>query len=607
MGWDVRAEIHQPTPEEAGQAALDELNGGASSLLLRFDERTRLGNDALGVGGIACESLADLQTVLAHVPLGKTPIALDAGVQAFPLAVALLSLARERRVGHAELSGSLGIDPLGALAQSGRLTTSLETAYDELADVLRYCRTAAPQLRAALVDTSAHHEAGAEASTEIAIALATGIALLRALEARGVSVDEACAQLAFRFSIGRDFFLEIAKLRAARRCWARVVEACGGSASAQAMVLHAVTSRRTKTQRDPWVNVLRATAESFSAAAGGADAITTLGFDVALGASDELSRRLSRNTQHLLRHESNVHRVVDPAGGSFYLEHVTEALAARAWVELQAIERAGGIGHMLTVGALQAQLAETLDRDRKAVETRKIAITGVNEFPNVREERVTRSPADARALAARATDASTRGRGVLSALAQEPNTPLQGAMAALARGAALFDLRAALGTGGEATVKPLVRARLSAPFEALRDEADRLGDRANGRPRVFLANMGPIAQHKARAMFAQNFLEAAGFEAVTNDGFTTADAAAAAFAESGALACAICSSDELYAELATSTAEALRARGAKIVILAGQPGAREAAYREAGVTDFIAMGVNVYETLRSLLERVGAA
>ncbi len=602
MGWDVRAEIAAPELDAAAEAVAEELAGDASSLLLRLTCEVSGG----ALDRVVCTSLSDLERLLEHAPLDKTPLQLSAQKDAFVFAAGVIALAKKRSVKLSALSGSFGLDPLGTLAERGALPSSLAHTFEQAVMLAKYAKQHTPGVRSMLVDSAPYHEAGANAVDEIAIALATGLAYLRALSDGGLTVSEAAAQLTFSFSIGRDFFLEIAKLRAARALWAHVVDKSGGGVDAQAMVIHARTSRRTKTQRDPWVNLLRATAESFSAAAGGADAITTGGFDELLGASDELARRLARNTQHLLRYESSLNRVVDPAGGSYYVESFTEQLAAKAWQTLQSFEKRGTLVALLSDGSLQRELKAQLDSEEQAVKARKVAITGVNEFPNVREQAVVRPAADAAQLSARVDAARAAGAQALSSLRIEAGHAVEAAIAALTQGAAFTDVEQALRSGEAATVPALVRSRLAQSFESLRDAADRHLSAKGARPRAFLANLGPISEHKARAMFAQNFVESGGFEALTNDGFATASEAAEAFEKSGASVCVLCSSDAVYESMAVDAAKALTARGAKAVVLAGKPQERERELREAGVTDFIFMGMNVYESLRSLLERAGA-
>ncbi|HVW30616.1 MAG TPA: methylmalonyl-CoA mutase family protein [Polyangiaceae bacterium] len=603
MGWEVRQEIDQTNPARAAAAALDALNGGVRALSFRFDRALRSGTDGHGEDGIAAYSLAELEQAFGETRIDWLPIHLRAGASTFAVAAALVGLAKNRGLPLTALSGSFGADPIGTLARIGTLPGSLESALEELAELARFASEHAPRVRAVSVDVTGYHEAGADAPTEVAVALATGVAYLRALTGSGLSIDAAAAQMNFELAVGRDVFVEIAKLRAARLTWAKVLAACGAAESSRVMAIHARTSLRTKTERDPWVNLLRGTGETFAAAVGGAEAITNVPFDALLGESDEFGARMARNTQELLRHESNLHRVVDPAGGSWYVEELTDGVARLAWEKFTAFEAEGGMAAVLRAGILQKDLSQALAAERKAVETRRLAITGVNEFPHVKEEPVARAVRDVAAAAARSSAADGRSPSLPPF---DAGHAFEQAVAAVRSGVSFATVMAAARRGEGARAPALRTERLAEPFESLRDIADRFTAARGKRPAAFLANLGPIPEHKARAGFAQNYLEAGGFTTIGNDGFADAESAAAAFVESGADVVVLCSSDAVYAELAEAAARALAARGARVIALAGSPGERESAYRAAGITDFVFVGVNAAESLRSFLERVGA-
>ena len=324
------------------------------------------------------------------------------------------------------------------------------------------------------------------------------------------------------------------------------------------------------TKRDPWVNLLRVTSATFAAAVGGADSITALPFDHALGASDELALRMARNTHLLLAEESNVGRVIDPAGGSFFVESLTEQLAERGWSAFQGLESDGGMALALVDGKVEDFLDQQWDARRSALATRREPITGVSEFPLVSEERVDRPSVDPRSVRAEATGVETHVSG-------EPTT-----------------------------CEPLPSRRLAGEIEALRDRADALAE-TGSRPRIFLANLGPVAAHTARSTWAANFYEAGGVEALANDGFDNADDLAAAFEASGARAAVICSSDDVYADWAADAARALAGAGAERVALAGRPGDLEPALRDAGVTVFVHVGVDQLAELGALFDVLGVA
>ncbi|NDZ98894.1 methylmalonyl-CoA mutase, partial [Streptomyces sp. SID10116] len=266
------------------------------------------------------------------------------------------------------------------------------TSFNEVADLARLCGERYPGLRALTVDALPFHEAGASAAQELGASLATGVEYLRALHDAGLSVDKAFAQLEFRFAATADQFLTIAKLRAARRLWARVAEVSGAPA-AGAQRQHAVTSPVMMTRRDPWVNMLRTTVACLGAGVGGANAVTVLPFDHELGLPDAFARRIARNTSTILLEESHLARVIDPAGGSWYVERLTDELAHAAWDFFKEIERADGQAAALRSGFVGDRIAATWAERKKKLARRREPITGVSEFPLLTERPVEREPA----------------------------------------------------------------------------------------------------------------------------------------------------------------------------------------------------------------------
>lgn len=537
-GWDVRQRHAHPDPRTSNEAVLADLEHGVSSLWLE------LGRDGLPIGA--------LPELLQGVYLDLAAVALDAGAE-FPAATeALLALYRERGVPAEAAAGSLGADPLGLLARTGddRPTAALLT---EAAALAARLRDGYPGLRTITVDALPYHEAGASPAQELGCALATGVAYLRELTAAGLSPDEAAAQLEFRLAAGADQFLTIATFRAARRLWSRVAEASGISPEAAAQRQHAVTSTVMMTERDPWVNMLRTTVACLAAGVGGADSVTVLPFDSALGLPDAFARRIARNTQAILLEESHLARVVDLAGGSWYVERLTEELARAAWAWFQEIERAGGQRAALGSGLIADRIGDTWARRSVALARRKEPITGVSEFPNLQEQALVREAAPA---------------------------PLAGG---------------------------LPRVRRAEAYEALRARSDRHRDATGARPRLFLAALGPAAAHTARLTFAANLFQAGGIETVVGQGTDPAELAAA-FTASGATVAALCSADALYEEHAEAVATALKQAGAGRVLLAGRPaGEQGEAYRQAGVDEFVFAGADAVAVLTSLLDQIGVA
>ncbi|MEJ8651374.1 methylmalonyl-CoA mutase family protein [Streptomyces sp. MS1.AVA.3] len=532
-GWDVRQRHVHTDPRRANESVLADLENGVTSVWL-----------TVGDGGVPVEGL---EQTLDGVYLDLAAVVLDAGADFAPAAEELLRLYTASGAPLSEATGCLGADPLGLLARTGddaKLRLQLESA----ARLAARCTTEAPGIRALAVDALPYHEAGGSAAEELGISLATGVAYLRQLTEAGVGIDDACRQLEFRYAASADQFLTIAKLRAARRLWARVAEVCGVSPAASAQRQHAVTSTVMMTRRDPWVNMLRTTVAGLSAGVGGADAVTVLPFDAALGMPDAFARRIARNTQSVLLEESHLSKVIDPAGGSWYVESLTDELARAAWAWFQEIEGAGGQAASLRSGMIADRLARTWERRSEDLARRREPITGVSEFPHLAEPPVHREPAP---------------------------TPIGGG---------------------------LPRVRRDDAYERLRSRSDDHLAASGARPKVFLAALGPVAAHTARVAFAANLFQAGGIETVAEPAPVDAESVAEAFARSGARIACLCSSDAVYGEQAAAVAAALKSAGALRVHLAGKPGERREELVAAGVDSFVFAGCDAVEVLSSALD-----
>jgi methylmalonyl-CoA mutase len=436
-----------------------------------------------------------------------------------------------------------------------------------------------------------------------------------------LDVNAAAKQITFSVSIGCRFYQAIAKIRAARMLWAQVVAACGGDAAAQTMRLRATTSRRVLTTRSPALNILRNTAACYAGAIGGADAITTIPFDAPVVLSTESSRRNARNTQLILAEECHLNHVIDPAGGSWYIEWYTRQLAEKAWALFQQIEAQGGMLAAASSGWVTQQIdAIELKRERD-IATRKLPITGISEHPDASEKkldngapnRVELRMAAAQRLANwRKAHAPQPALDLLVSAARRSDVPAGELTAhtitAAGAGATLGQLAAALRPPGAEPAHAVALAvhPFDERFEALRDASDAFAVSQGYKPRVFLAGVGSIAEQIARKTYAMNFLEAGGFEVLAREEAYDVDSSAAEFAHSGAKIAVICSTDKQYATCVGQLAPKLKQAGARTVILAGNPGAQEAAYRAAGVDHFIFVKCNVLDTLSSLLREEGA-
>jgi methylmalonyl-CoA mutase len=539
-GWDVRALFDQSDPALTREQMLTDLENGVTSIWLR-----------VGESGFA---LSALPQVLTDVLLDLAPVVLDAGADAIPAARALLKVAADRGVAVAGLSGNLGLDPLGQAARTGEPAELDDTA----AFVVEHVKSGADQLRSLVVDGLAFHDAGASEAQELGASLAAGVTYLRALAAAGLSPEQACSQLEFRYAATDDQFLTIAKLRAARRLWARVAGACGTPAAQQGQLQHAVTSWPMMTRRDPHLNMLRTTIAAFAAGVGGADAVTVLPFDAAIGVPDAMGRRVARNTQALLLEESHVAAVIDPAGGSWYVESLTDTLAHAGWAEFQAIEEAGGLPKALTDGLVAERIGVNRRERQRKLAVREDAITGVSEFPQLQEKTLDR---------------------------QAP-PPLPG--------------------GG------LLRIRWAERHEEMRERSDYFAVQHGRPPTVLLVPLGSAPATRSAAVrlsFAGDLLRPAGIEGAVLDteipaGNETLDEALAqALKGNGTTVACLCGTDDAYASSAAGVAEALRRAGATHVLLAGQAKAAP----EANIDTFIFRGCDAVAVQEQTLTELGVA
>ena len=540
--WRVLARVDHPDAEAANAQALDDLANGADGLDVAFAGAST----AYGYG-LARSDSASIDVLFRDVLFEAARIELDLGPAGASAARNLADhVARNGEPSRADIA--FGLDPIGALAFSGRGLAWAE----EAAALAAFVRDIAAQGFAGpftAADGRIVHAAGGSPAQELAFALSSALTYLRALEADGTELAKAGAAIGFRLAADADEFLSLAKFRALRLLWARIEEACG--LAPKAARLHAASAWRMMSARDPYVNVLRGAIAAFAAGLGGADSVSVLPFTQAIGLPDSFARRLARNSQLLLLEESNLGFVADPAAGAGAFEALTQALCEKAWGLFQNLEAQGGIVAALERGEFQAEVAKIAEARRRDIARRKAPMTGLSDFPDLAE--ITPEVLDV--------------------------------------------ARPAFAYHGAARIAPLIPHRLAEPFEALRDASDAMLKATGARPRMFLANIGPIAAFGARATFAKSLFEAGGVETLGNDGFADATETATAFKASGARLACLCSSDEIYSASAEETARALRGAGA-LVWMAARPGSREGPLREAGVEHFIYAGCDALEALR---------
>ena len=555
--WQVMQRVDHPDPAAANAQAIHDLENGASGLEIEFAGSA--GARGFGIVDATPETLKRLFggivfdagiSIALHPVLGRQ----NAGES-------LAALIEDQGFDPAKVDLRFNYQALSTMAVRGRAPAAWDEMAKPFAGVVGGLMGRGFKGPFVLADGRAVHDAGGSEAQELAFALSLAVAYLRMLEAGRIDLDKARAAISFRLAADADQFLTMAKFRALRLLWARVEEACG--LAPKPVFVAAETAWRMLTQRDPYVNLLRATMATFAAGLSGANAITVLPHTLAIGLPDAFARRVARNTQLVLLEESNLAKVSDPAAGAGGIESLTQALCEAAWPLFQEIDKAGGVFAALEQGLIQGKVAAISATREANIRKRKDVLTGASAFPNLGEARV----------------------AVLDAKPVE------------------------LGPSNDAaiTFEALSPMRLAAPFERLRDRSDEILKTKGARPKVFLANLGTPADFTARATFAKSFFEVGGIEAAGTESFADPAALSVAFKASGAALACICSSDKIYAEHAESAAKALQAAGAKHIYLAGRAGEQETALRTAGVNEFIFAGGDALAALQQAYRLVESA
>ena len=625
--WEIAQELPDASPSEFNAAARADLMCGQNALLLNLNLATRSGLDpdqaaAVDVNGLSLAHAEDLALALDGIRPDAISLHFNSGCAGLAVAGFFFAWLKQNDFELKKIKGSLGMDPLAQLAATGSLPCPIEVLQQEQATLAKHCAEHAPNVRAVGVTTLPYHQAGASAVQELAVALATGTNYLNELTANGLSIDQAAQQIRFSFAIGPNFFMEIAKLRAARVLWAQVVAEFGGSVESQKITMHARTGLYNKTLNDPYVNMLRTTTEALSAAISGIDSLCVGHFDEVIEQPNSFSRRISRNTQVILQEECELTRVIDPAGGAWAVEWLTNEIAKKVWAQFQSIEQQGGALEAINNGFLRKLISKTAQTQQLRFNKGQRKLVGTNLYPNLREKPPASQPTDYIRIKAEQTraifqtrraHAPQRQAEIKAALTEIVNAAppqLLGAIInASIQGASLGALSQSIrrdAASAPAAIQPLTNTRLAAQYEALRQASRDYCRKTGAVPKIFLFNLRPPQRHKLRADFAKSFFQCAGFEVLESPGFKSSDAAIAAMQNSGARVTVICASDRDYVEQFAHYARALKKADPQMrLLLAGAPAEHEAAYRRAGMDDYICIKSNNYEKNRALLQELG--
>jgi len=543
--WYIRQNIRVNNIEAANKKALDILMKGINSLGFVLDDKKEYSKEDLD--GL-CKSIFAEIVELNFV----------CGTQAESIAALYLELVDQYNRDYQKVHGSVNYDPLGRLVIKGMYYESFDEDFNRCKRMLEQTANL-PNFTVITVNGRNFHHAGSSIVQELAFSLAAGAEYITQLTERGLSVDKIAPGMRFNFSIGPDYFMEMAKIRAARQLWANIVKAYGPSSDDKTkMSIHTETASWNITVYDPYVNMLRTTTESMSAAIAGVDSHIVKPFDAAYTHPDDFSERIARNQQLLLKEEAYIHKVVDAAAGSYYIENLTGSVMEEAWKIFLEIEEKGGYIEAVKSGFIQEKVRENAALLDEAVATRRMSLLGTNQYPNFSERIETYIPAEV----FQPSDFT------------EPGAEFE-------------------------TLKPY---RGSQAFEALRKKTDDYA-RDHKRPAAFMFTYGNLTMRIARAQFASNFFAVAGFDLIDNLGFKSVQDGIRAAEESNAGIIVLCSSDDEYAEIAPEIIKAFS--GKAIIVLAGYPKDIVDDLKKAGLKHFIHIRSNVLQSLQDIQHELG--
>lgn len=533
--WDIRQDINADTLEEANKLAIEALERGANSL-----------------GFCACkaDSVESMKVLLKDIHLEACKINFTCSKNMLETLKIFAQVVKENGFNAENVYGSCNFDIYGHALLHGEFRNGEENCYKEAKELIEFAKANLPKFRVLTVNGRHIHNAGSNIVQELGYTLSAANDLMAHLTDMGMQVCDVAPQMVFNFATGSNYFMEIAKIRAARLLWSKIIEQYNPCCDCCYKVfINATSSIWNKSIYDPYVNMLRTTTETMSAAIAGADSITTNPFDIAYKGSDSFGYRIGRNQQLLLKEESYMDKIVDPAAGSYYIENLTNSIAQHAWELFISVETKGGFAKAIREGSVQAEIERMAQQRDMDIATRKTTILGTNQYPNLLE--------------------------TMTDKIQKESAYCGGKCCC-----------------GGTEVKKLREYRGAEAFEQLRLATEKAGRR----PKVFLLTYGNLAMRKARSGFATNFFGVAGYEIIDNVGFKSAEEGVEAALKAQADIVVMCSSDDEYAEICEATCKGLKGK-VQSIVLAGYPKDQIDTYKGYGVDEFIHVKTNVLDCL----------
>ncbi|MDY0082887.1 MAG: methylmalonyl-CoA mutase family protein [Ignavibacteriaceae bacterium] len=625
--WEISQEYNQSLPEDINDALIYDLKRGLNSINIVLDNPTQLGLDAdqsksgeVGKDGLSISGVRKMLVLFKDIDLSNQPVNISGGFSALPITLLFNAYANETRTSLMNIKGSITSDPYEYLLTKGELPVSLNQIFDEMKLAAGLMIKSNSAIKTIGVSGIVFNNSGANAVQELAFTLASAVEYLNEMISRGLDINDVAKRVKFTFGAGSFYFMEAAKLRAARMLWNKVLEAFGADEENRKMFIHCKASSFNQTYFDPYVNMLRTTTEAFSAIIGGADSIHTNPYDESFNPPDNFSRRIARNTQIVLKEESHLDQVIDPAGGSYFVEKLTDDIANAAWKLFQTIEEKGGMLKSIQSGFVQDEINKVAEARKKDFAKRKSVLVGTNMYANPKEEMVEIKKTDYDAIYKkrveyiqkyRISGEDKKHRSILNKLQKIADAKsydmIEDVVDAFIEGASIGEISKSIRASADKgiSVQPLKQFRLAEMFEEIKIAAENYRLKTGSKPKIFLAAMGPLKQFKVRADFSRAFFEVGGFEIIYPKGFNTTGDAVNAAIDSKTQAVVICSTDDTYPKLVPPLVKGIKEKSKDmVVILAGYPKDQIEEHKKSGVDDFIYLGADAHQVLGNLFKKI---
>lgn len=608
--WLIAQEIPYPLAEEFNTALKYDLERGQNAINIILDKSTRtldsnLTINKLGINGLTIQTLNDIEKAFEGIDITKYPLFIKTGYSSLPILMMIKTYLEKKGYEISKIKGAIEADPVDFAITEGFLPVNLDSIYDEMYASTKWSRKYLPGVKTIGVSSLQYHNAGANIVQEIAYSISTAVEYIRQMLKRGLNIDEIAGNIRFTLGISSLYFLEVSKLRAIKMLWAKIIESFGGNEESQKIFIHARTSFNNQTRYDPYVNMLRTTTEAFSAVVGGVDSLHTNFFNESIDLPDEFARRIARNTQIILNEESHLNQLIDPAGGSYFVENLTYEIAKKSWDLFKEIEDKGGVISALESGFIQDAIDKIVKEKRDVFAKRRTTQIGINVYANVKEEKLKYKKADSYKILKKRFEENEKKKNEIGQLNKDE---FEKASNAIKEGATIYNIATALRKDQKPGLKirQIVIHRTAEIFEELRDASLDYKEKTGSSPKIFLLPMGALKQNKARADFAKAFFEIGGFDVISSQRYHTVEAAIDSAVKSDSKIAVICSTDDTYPELVPPIVKGIKeSKKDAIVILAGYPKEYVDKFREDGIDEFIFLGCDAHKILKSLMEKTG--